>query len=114
MSVEVEVAKLICEDIKKGNIIRLQEWVESYPDFQRMLNEHVSFDALSYSIDTHNWRLLRFMLDHRDYPTFSDGVEQAMESEHALCSKIVTANIHRNPSRVHEVLVQLTETWRWK
>lgn len=114
MSVEVEIAKLICEDVKKGNILRLQEWAQSHPDFINMLNRHLSFDALGYSIETNNWRLLRFMLDYRDSPNFSNAVEDAMDSDHALCSKIVTANIHRNPSRVHDVLVQLTETWRWK
>jgi len=114
VSVEVGVAKLICEDVKKGNILRLGEWAQTHPNFISMLNQHLGFDPLRYSIDTHNWRLLRFMMDYRDTPAFSENIERAIDSDHALCSKIVTANIHKNQSRVTEVLAQLTETWRWK
>jgi len=114
VSVEIGVAKLICEDVKKGNILRLGEWAQTHPNFIEMVNQHLGFDILGYSIETNNWRVLRFMMDYRNNPSFSNGVEKAIDSEHALCSKIVTANIHRNPSRINEVLSQLTETWRWK
>lgn len=114
MSVEVGIAELICKDVKDGNILRLQEWSQKHPNFIEMMNQHLGFDALGYSIEKNKWRLLRFLLDFRQAPRFGESIEKGMDSEHDLCSKIITANLHRNQSRINDVLVQLTETWRWK
>lgn len=114
MSVENSVAQLICDDVKSGNVLRLGEWAKERPDFIELMNSKLGFDALSYSIETHNWRMLRFMLDYRHSPIFANILDTAMESDFELCNKVVAANIQRNPARSMDVLRELTETWRWK
>jgi len=107
MSVDSAVAELIATDYQKGNVLRLAEWAEKFPDCLEMIERQLGVKVLVRAIEHNQWRLMRYVLTCPRIPFNDLQMLSVSESEHPFCRKASMAILQGKPEHRLEVLQKL-------
>ena len=99
MSVENAVTNLIANDYDKGNVVRLNDWANQFPDHLVKIEQNLEIRALMKAVESHQWRLVRYILTCDSIPYNDLQMTSISDSEHPLALGIAQSVIQRNSAK---------------
>jgi hypothetical protein len=107
MSVEDAVTKLIANDYSKGNVVRLNDWASQFPDHLIKIERSLENRCLMVAVESHQWRLVRYILTCDSIPFNDLQMTSITDSEHPFAMDIAQCVIQRNSKKKLSALSML-------